>query len=521
MEKISVFFFIFSNLIFSQEYQLDQYTIGLWHLNENTGTIVSDLSASQANGTLMGNPQWVEGKFGSGILLDGIDDYISFQNDSVFNFGSGDSFSIEFWIKVISNDRTNNKIIFSKTQDVIYSYGYGYIVWIDPNNTLKARVADNTLIGQPLNGPTLELNRWYHIAFVRDFTKHELLFYVDGYPVANNGDPTLNLHTTVPFYIGRAGRDEGWESTCVNAVIDEIRISNTARVGTNLEDLYDLFPITKGNQYNYNYQYSFATYGPGSPNYTQDDSGKISYSIIDSTITGNKVEWLVEQRINILRHYITYETDTLFSVQNVYNFVLTESLNGNHELTANPPTWDSTGQWGYTGIWRFPVYAPNETTIPIYRFRDMPVLEIFSSIPSNGTVDSLWFDSRGLYKRTYYTEYFGNSQEYTRTKIYLDNVVLIVDNHTNKLPKDFLLSQNYPNPFNPSTAIQYSIPQQSFVTLKVYDLLGREVATLVNEVEPTGYYEKEFNASSLPSGVYFYRLQAAGYVETKKMILMR
>ena len=95
-----------------------------------------------------------------------------------------------------------------------------------------------------------------------------------------------------------------------------------------------------------------------------------------------------------------------------------------------------------------------------------------------------------MYKRTYYTEYFGNSQEYTQTKIYLDNVVLIVDNHTNKLPKDFLLSQNYPNPFNPSTAIQYSIPQQSFVTLKVYDLLGREVATLVNEVEPTGYYRE-------------------------------
>lgn len=85
----------------------------------------------------------------------------------------------------------------------------------------------------------------------------------------------------------------------------------------------------------------------------------------------------------------------------------------------------------------------------------------------------------------------------------------------------FSLNQNYPNPFNPITKIKYSIPQQSFVTVKVYDLLGREVATLVNEEKQMGYYETEFAGSNLPSGIYFYQLKANGFVESKKMILLR
>ena len=92
---------------------------------------------------------------------------------------------------------------------------------------------------------------------------------------------------------------------------------------------------------------------------------------------------------------------------------------------------------------------------------------------------------------------------------------------SNEIPTEFGLIQNYPNPFNPSTKINYQIPEISFVTLKVYDVLGNEIATLVNEEKPIGSYEVEFNAKSLPSGIYFYRLQAGSFVETKKMVLMK
>jgi len=89
------------------------------------------------------------------------------------------------------------------------------------------------------------------------------------------------------------------------------------------------------------------------------------------------------------------------------------------------------------------------------------------------------------------------------------------------IPNEFGLEQNYPNPFNPATTIKYLIPQLSNVVIKVIDILGNEIATLVNEEKPAGSYEVEFNATGLPSGIYFYRLQAGSFVETKKMVLMK
>ncbi len=89
------------------------------------------------------------------------------------------------------------------------------------------------------------------------------------------------------------------------------------------------------------------------------------------------------------------------------------------------------------------------------------------------------------------------------------------------VPNRYALNHNYPNPFNPSTAIGYQLMANTFVTLKVYDLLGREIATLVNEVHAAGFYTVRWNASSMPSGVYLYRLQTRDFVETKKMLLLK
>jgi len=98
-----------------------------------------------------------------------------------------------------------------------------------------------------------------------------------------------------------------------------------------------------------------------------------------------------------------------------------------------------------------------------------------------------------------------------------------------QMPTQYFLSQNYPNPFNPSTTINFSVPSSEFVTLKVFDVLGNEVATLVNEEIPAGSYQVEFNSSQLSSGIYFYQLRVGnpstgsgqGFIETKKMILMK
>jgi hypothetical protein len=91
---------------------------------------------------------------------------------------------------------------------------------------------------------------------------------------------------------------------------------------------------------------------------------------------------------------------------------------------------------------------------------------------------------------------------------------------TPSLPEQFALSQNYPNPFNPSTTISYQLPKASRVSLKVFNTLGQQVAMLIDEEKSAGYHQARWDAA-LPSGVYFYRLQAGGYLETKRMILLR
>jgi hypothetical protein len=135
--------------------------------------------------------------------------------------------------------------------------------------------------------------------------------------------------------------------------------------------------------------------------------------------------------------------------------------------------------------------------------------------------------------------------------LYFDDVqvdfVTPVNGIENNMPAEFSLQQNYPNPFNPTTTIEYSLPvsskkyivgskqnqdasiehpesniqHQATVSLKVYDMLGREVATLVNDRQQPGHYTVEFDASSLSSGVYFYKLAAGSFISTKKMILLK
>ena len=107
-----------------------------------------------------------------------------------------------------------------------------------------------------------------------------------------------------------------------------------------------------------------------------------------------------------------------------------------------------------------------------------------------------------------------------------DGIIDDVSDENENIPTEYTLFQNYPNPFNPSTKIRYSIPQSSNVVIKVFDILGNEIETLVNEQKPAGTYEAEFYSHSgevrnLPSGVYFYQLKAGDFVETKKMIVIK
>ena len=123
---------------------------------------------------------------------------------------------------------------------------------------------------------------------------------------------------------------------------------------------------------------------------------------------------------------------------------------------------------------------------------------------------------------------FNLSNTLDSINFYLTSLYVGIKNVGGVIPERFNLLQNYPNPFNPVTKIKFEIPQNvvslginKLINLKVFDILGKEITTLINEQLQPGVYEVEFNGSNLPSGVYFYRLLAGDYMSVKKMILIK
>jgi hypothetical protein len=167
-----------------------------------------------------------------------------------------------------------------------------------------------------------------------------------------------------------------------------------------------------------------------------------------------------------------------------------------------------------------------------YSIEDTFVTNVFGE-PT--TVKYLKMDGGLILRHEYWTERFGklSSSDFggllTSLQgcvkdgiVYGDTSFNFVDVETElRQTNNFTLEQNYPNPFNPVTKIKYSIPESSYVTLKVYDILGNEIEMLVNDEKSSGRYEVEFDAKDLPSGNYFYRITAGNLSKTKKMLLIK
>jgi len=146
-------------------------------------------------------------------------------------------------------------------------------------------------------------------------------------------------------------------------------------------------------------------------------------------------------------------------------------------------------------------------TVDVYR---LYLLEYFYEKDTTVYIGSTTFDIAHLPSMSY-SDQFYQSECKERTGV----------SEKVEVPNNYSLEVNYPNPFNPSTQITFSLPKATYVTLKVYDVLGREISVLVNEKKQPGEYSITWNAEGVPSGVYFYRMVAGGYIETKKMVIIQ
>ncbi len=204
-----------------------------------------------------------------------------------------------------------------------------------------------------------------------------------------------------------------------------------------------------------------------------------------------------------------YNTPFEFPYRSTPRFVAVDHDSSNHIYAG---TYLTRTTWPVVGDWHSEFYKSTDSGENwIQKDDNLPEVSITCAVidPRNGHI-YVGMNPGGIFK----------SQDGADSW----DLVVGVDEKINisNVPKQFLLFQNYPNPFNPSTIIHYSITSSEFVSLKIYDLLGREIRTLVNEYKRPGSYSVIFKANQLPSGVYFYRLNVENkYTASKKMLLMR
>jgi predicted GH43/DUF377 family glycosyl hydrolase len=181
----------------------------------------------------------------------------------------------------------------------------------------------------------------------------------------------------------------------------------------------------------------------------------------------------------------------------------------------------SIGNWGYIPLkpliidslfhinTNFKILNPPSLFTAIQPFDDIKIQILFQPKQAGSYTDTLYISSNDT------------SQLIKKIVLTGQSTATDVEKNSSALPLRFDLSQNFPNPFNPTTVINYSVPKAGFVNITVYDLLGREVKTLVSEEKAAGNYTVQFSGSSLASGIYFYRMQAGDFMQSKKMILLK
>ena len=276
---------------------------------------------------------------------------------------------------------------------------------------------------------------------------------------------------------------------------------------TNQEKL-EFYPYNVGNKWSYLWVYYNA-------DYDYYEAGTDVLTISKDTVLNSKKYWVVEYYGNYNYEYYSERIDT--ATGNVLR--IEDSFGGEINLVDN--VYAGIGDTISISNNRYLLYCDK---LVVQSIRDTIINNFQTTIrevvglPSKlklyfarnigmlGSGKNFWIDS-------------ANVNGITFSDIPSDFTDIVEDNEP--VGTNYILLQNYPNPFNPTTTITYSLAKSSLVTLKIYDLLGREIETLVNEEKQGGRYKVNWNAQNIPSGVYFYKITAGEYSKTIKMILLK
>jgi len=404
-----------------------------------------------------------------------------------------DKWTFEGWLYVDSRGEDDYPVIMDRKTVFSWYLIDGteqdtYCIRFVARNTNDAIIASLRCDG--VDGSTIKamsFGTWYHVAVSRDGTTARM--FINGTMVHNSTDADFVLSTPEGNTVNYGARYWVDYERFLDGALDEMRYSDIARYTSNFTITKSTLPHATSGDNNtillFNFDNSDLTNSTSANTYTALSHGTLNYKSWDGLpdVLPLPVE-LTSFSASIVGKGVILNWETATEVNN-YGFEIERSST---PLGTNNPSQAETREWETIG---FTEGHGNSNSPKDYSFVD--------NDPLNGNISYRLkqIDINGAFE-------------------YSDIVTIKINkNFTNKL------QQNHPNPFNPSTVITYELGDKNFVTLKVYNTIGQEIATLVNKEQSAGTYEVQFNAEDLPSGVYFYSLTTDNFVSIKKMILIR
>ena len=401
---------------------------------------------------------------GNALRFDGVDDYVDCRNDASLNIN--DKLTIEAWI--YSTTFNNGRIVSKWGLET----GYDLDVVTSPgvyNKDVRFNLNQITRLNYSLAGFE---SQWVHLAATWDGTTCKL--YVNGNLATSGGFSGTIENSQYNLLIGRMANlaPSVWDG-----LINEVRIWNRSRTQSQIQA-------------------------------TMNDSlTSIYYATDDSALVGY---W----RFDVLNKNVTPDL-SIYGNHGTISGAVSEP--SNPPLPVELASFSGTIK-GQSVMLRWQtVSETNNYGFEIERFVDSG-WEVVGFVNGHGTTTEIQ-----RYEFTDYPLHLSSEVRYRLKQIDTDGSFeysreLTV---TMPVPQAFQLDQNYPNPFNPATTISYSIPTPGFVTLRIYDLTGHEVRTLINETQAAGTHKVDFDAGQLSSGIYFYELNAGGSKDLKPMLYLQ
>jgi subtilisin-like proprotein convertase family protein len=523
----------FANLVLSLPFQNrnsqgNPFSLSDWSYG---GHLVYNRGVTQVNFT---NTISTSISYNEAMEFDGNGDYLAMPHAAASDVTG--AFTMEAWVYLKDSSYINHQTVIKKKGDGV-APGYNMVI----NNSTRFVVSVNN-IGAGVS-ERFPIKRWVHIAFTLSSTGTGN-FYIDGELKNSTDYPMPGTNTDSLFIGGTTGNDY------FNGYIDEVRISKYEKTGEQIRKyMYRSEEINNDpNPSATDLVFNFDGYSHSNC----DASGYLFFRgnskfSNPNTRAGAPVSPLlryeygnfpngyrmktVNKRLpetgtsGTIYDTITVNSGTTITDINVFTAV-NHSFDGDIEIMLFAPNGDSAAicmdrlllGGGYKGdiIGIFDSNADSSLQSNVYT-------SFSPSIKPESDINAIFGgdNSAGSWIIRFTDDAPDDTGYVYAWGINFNNQSVGVQNVSNTVPQKYELEQNYPNPFNPVTNIKFSIPESGLVKIKVFDILGKEVAVLVNEFKQAGTYKVDFNGTRLSSGAYFYRLETGSFTDTKKMLLVK